>query len=156
MTSNPQLSPVAEAAVKRIQFIHWVDHEIDRFTPGLEKALSCGMPDGVRTHNMADLKSMIINNEAQMWSTENGVCICTMSVYPQSSTYEIWLMAGDFDELMTKWFATVQDYARQCGASLMYVRGRKGWTRRLLSRGFKQGHSTTCLDLREHNGTTIQ
>jgi hypothetical protein len=147
-----QLSSVAQSAISRVNWIAAVDSEMDRVWPWIESALEHNMPGNVVTHNKDDLKQMVINNEAQLWTTPNGACITSVTVYPQTTIIQIWLMGGNFVELMTKHFDAVKLWAKSIDASLIYVQGRKGWTRRLESRGFKPHQSITCLEIQD--GTT--
>jgi hypothetical protein len=149
----PELSPVAQAAMERTHWIASVDLEIDRVWPWIEGAIANGMPYGVVTHTKDDIKSMIINNDAQLWTTPNGACVTCVTVYPRASILQIWLMGGDYNELMTKHFSAVNEWAKSIGASLMYVQGRKGWIRRLNRLGFEQHQAITCLEIK--NGRTV-
>jgi hypothetical protein len=148
-----EMSPVAHAAMQRTQWIAWVDGEVDRCWPWIEAAVENGMPYGVITHTKEDIKSMIMNGDAQLWTTPNGACVTCVTVYPRASIVQIWLMGGDYKELMTKHFDAVNKWAQSIGASLMYVQGRKGWVQRLNRLGFEQHQAITCLEIKD--GTTV-
>lgn len=146
-----ELSAVAQTAIQRNNWIASVDAEMDRCWPWLEEALEHNMPGGIITHTLADLKQMVINNDAQLWTTPNGACLTCVSIYPQTKIIEIWLMAGNYTELMTKHFDAVKRWAKSIGAPLIYVQGREGWIRRLERHGFKSHQRVTCLEI--ENGT---
>jgi len=151
------LSPVAEAAIQRTHWIAAVDAEMDRCWHWFESAIQHGFPPGIISHTKDDLKTMVINNDAQLWTTPNGACLTCVTVYPRVSIVQIWLMGGDYEELMTKHADAVFRWGQSIGASLVYVQGRKGWVRRLNSRGFKEHQAITCMELADYgqpSGTT--
>lgn len=149
MTGNaPTLSPVAMAAMERAQWIAAADMEMDRCWKFLEPAMNHGLPEGITMYTLDDLKQKVFTNDAQLWSTPNGACLTCVTVYPQTTIVQIWLMGGDFEELMTKHSDAVYRWAKETiGASMIYVQGRHGWTRRLKDRGFTRGQSIACMEL---------
>lgn len=149
MTGNaPTLSPVAKAAMERCQWLAAADMEMDRCWPWLKDAMEHGLPDGIVMYTLNDLKQKVFTDDAQLWSTPNGACLTCVSKYPQTTIVQIWLMGGDFEELMTKHSDAVYKWAKETiGASMIYVQGRKGWTRRLKERGFKEQQVITCMEL---------
>ena len=145
--NGEKVSPVAAAALQRNVWIAAVDKEIDRCWHWLEEAMKHGFPAGIISHTKDDLKEMVISNDAQLWSTPNGACLTCVTVYPRVSIVQIWLMGGDYEELMTKHADAVFRWGQSIGASLVYVQGRKGWTRRLRGRGFVEHQAITCMEL---------
>ena len=154
--NGEEISPIAAAAIHRNVWIAAVDKEIDRCWPWLEDAMVHGFPAGIISHTKDDIKEMVISNEAQLWSTPNGACLTCVTQYPRVSIVQIWLMGGDFEELMTKHEHAVYQWAKSIGASLVYVQGRRGWTRRLKSRGYKEHQAITCMELTNGRTSTGQ
>ena len=156
MTGNtPDLSPVVKAAMERNNWLAAADMEMDRVWPMLEPALRHGMPEGIVMYTLDDLKQRVFSNDAQLWTTPNGACLTCVTVYPQTTIVQIWLMGGDFEELMTKHSDAVYRWAKDTiGASMIYVQGRKGWTRRLKGRGFTEGQSITCMELANYGSAS--
>jgi len=149
MTQNPpQFSPVAIAAMERVRWLALADQEMDRCWPWLKEAQEHGLPPGIEMYTLNDLKQRVFNNDAQLWSTPNGACLTCVTIYPQTTIVQIWLMGGDYEELMTKHSDAVFRWAKDViGASMIYVQGRKGWTRRLKDRGFHELQSITAMEL---------
>lgn len=140
--------------MERVKWIANLDMEVDRVWHWLEDAMRRGFPAGIVSHNKNDIKEMLFNNDAQLWSTPNGACLTCVTVYPRTSIVQIWLMGGDFEELMTKHADAVYRWGKSIGASLVYVQGRKGWTRRLKSHGFIERQSITCMELEGYGNTS--
>ena len=145
---------MAKYAMDRVQWIANVDMEVDRVWHWLEEAIAHSFPDGIISHTKDDIKEMLFNSDAQLWTTPNGACVTCVTVYPQTSIVQIWLMGGDFEELMTKHSQAVYQWGRSIGASLVYVQGRKGWIRRLKGRGFVERQAITCMELSDGTSST--
>ena len=143
----PDVSPTAKYAMDRVHWIAQVDMEMDRVWHWLEDAMHHSFPDGIITHTKDDIKEMLFNNDAQLWTTPHGACVTCVTVYPQTSIVQIWLMGGDFEELMTKHADAVYRWGKSIGASLVYVQGRRGWIRRLKTRGFVERQAITSMEL---------
>jgi hypothetical protein len=131
-------SSVAEAAINEVAFIAWVDAEVDRCWPWLEQAMRRGVPGGIITHGIDDIKKMVFTRQAHLWTTPNGVALTTFSQYPLCRIMNIWLLGGDFEEVFDIHNDAVEHFARSNGARLLYAQGRPGWVRRLRDRGYKE------------------
>jgi hypothetical protein len=114
-------------------YVQVLGQEIDRCRPWIEAALN----RSIRSHRFEDVKQLILHGEAQIWSTENGCCVTTITVYPISKALQIWLLGGDFEEVYNAHNDAIESFAKAEGCDQLVVNGRRGWERRLKSRGYE-------------------
>lgn len=122
------------------------EKEIDNCRHWIEASLERSTFFGIATHNFEDVKAMILSHQAQLWYTDKGCMVTFITHFPQSSMITVWLMGGDFEYIMDKWEERIYDWARSQGCKVLYVMGRKGWTRRLKSRDYVE-HATVVSKL---------
>jgi hypothetical protein len=114
---------------------------IDRCREWIEASLKRSQFLEVETHSFDDVKTMLLNNEAELWSTANGCVVTFISRFPRSSLLTLWLAGGLFEEVMAEHEESIMDWGRLNECSAMYVMGRKGWKRKLRARDFVE-HAT--------------
>ena len=122
------------------------EKEIDNSREWIEASLERSTFFGVATHDFEDVKAMILNHQAQLWYTDRGCMVTFVTHFPKASMITVWLMGGDFEYIMDYWEEKVYDWARSQGCEVLYVMGRKGWTRRLKSRNYVE-HATVVSKL---------
>lgn len=119
---------------------------IDQCREWIEASLERSTFFGIATHNFEDVKAMILEGNAELWPTDKGCIVTFVSHFPQASMMTAWLMGGDFDYVMDKWEETMYNYGRSQGCKMIYIMGRKGWTRRMKSRKYVE-HATVISKL---------
>lgn len=124
-------------------------NEVTRCWPWLESAMRRGIPGGVVTHHLEDVIQLVLSGDAQLWSTSDGCMLTYITSYPRCRILEVWCLAGDFDQVSAAHEQSMVDFAKSIGAVLLHVRGRKGWAKKLQSRGYKQGQVIMTLNLME-------
>lgn len=112
--------------------------EIDRCQPWIQAALERSCADGRPTHSFLCVRQMILSNEAQLWSTENGCCVTILSTFPLRTIMQVWLLGGDFEEVFETHADNVERYARNNNCDVLFVTGRRGWVRRLEPHGYTE------------------
>jgi len=137
-----------------LHFNNPLKREVERCWPWIEAAMQKGMPGGVITHNLDDVSAMVINGDAQLWSTPDGCMLTYVSAFPRAKIVQVWTLGGDFDQVMLQHEQAVIEWATSIGAVLLYVQGRKGWTRKLADRGWKESQRIMTLELNngKHGG----
>ena len=121
--------------------------EAHRCWPWMKAAMQRGMPSGILTHDLDDIIQMLLDGNAQLWSTEDGCIVTCVTTFPKTRIVQIWLMGGDFEQVVSEHEAALVDWATSIGACLLYVQGRKGWLRRLKDRGYQQNQVILSLEL---------
>ncbi len=117
------------------------NQEIYRCKSWIEMSLDRSQFEGIETHNFGDVRKMLLDNEAQLWSTEKGCVVTFISHFPQSSLLTVWLCGGDFEQIMTEREDAINKFGKDQGCSIIYILGRKGWKRKLKARGYVE-HAT--------------
>jgi hypothetical protein len=119
---------------------------VDRCRLWIEASLKRSQFEGIETHDFEDVKAMLVNGEAELWSTANGCVITFISHFPKASMLTLWLAGGLFEEVMDEHEESIMRWGRQNKCSSMYVMGRKGWKRKLRAREFIE-HATVVSKL---------
>lgn len=126
--------------------------ETVRCWPWMEAAMRRGMPGGILTHNLEDIIQMVLGGDAQLWTSPDGVMVTYVSNFPRCRIVQVWLLGGDFEQVTSQHEAALIEWSKSIGAALLYVQGRRGWLRKLASRGYKQHQAIVCLEL--ENGSS--
>lgn len=123
--------------------------DVTRCWPWLESAIRRGMPGGILTHNLEDVIQLVLNGDAQLWSVEDGCMLTYITTFPRCKIVEVWCMGGNFENIAETHELAMVDFAKSIGATALHVRGRRGWARRLKSRGYEQHQVIMTLDLEQ-------
>lgn len=126
--------------------LHTFASEIDRCRVWIEASMKRSQFEGVVTHDFNDVKTMLLNGEAELWSSANGCVITFISHFPKSSLLTLWLAGGKFEEVMDDHEKSIILWGKQNHCASMYVMGRKGWKRKLRARNFVE-HATVVSKL---------
>ena len=120
----------------KIQTASAADNElaaiIDYCRPWIEAALA----RSAESHYFEDVKQAILDNRAQIWPSQNGCIVTTVTEFPKSKMLQVWLCGGDFDEVFNKYNDMIEEWGRKQGCDQMFINGRKGWERRLKDVGY--------------------
>ena len=90
-------------------FLEALYDEIDRCQTWIENALD----RSARSHHFQDVKNMIMQGEARLWSTENGCCVTCFSTFPATKMLQLWLLGGDFEEVYAGCSDKIEQWARE-------------------------------------------
>lgn len=104
--------------------------------PILQRALDKFDYGSDSDHILLDL----LNGNRQLWiiGVFDAVAITSVKTLPKFSVLDISLLAGDNIEVwLEKLVSQLTMYAKACGCKYVDGFGRKGWTRKLESHGFK-------------------
>ena len=109
-----------------------LDKELDRCRVWIEAALE----HSARSHTFENVKELVMNEAAHLWSSPTGCMVTLFVEYPLSRTLHIWLLGGDFEQVYTDHAETLDKWAKDNQCDQIVVNGRKGWERRLKNRGY--------------------
>lgn len=108
---------------------------IDQFKPLIERALKYSGG----THSFDDVKAGILSGYMQIWPAERGVAVTEIISYPRRKVLNVFLAAGEMDQLLDMIDAAT-DWGRSQGCNAMTMTGRKGWLKILGAQGWRQTH----------------
>ena len=117
----------------RIPLSWALNDELDRCKEWIEAALLYSS----NSHTFLQVKQMVLDGEATLWSTENGVIITCISNLPNLRMMQLWLMGGSYQEVLEQVYDKIEAHARDQQCQQMFINGRKGWERRLAPLGYK-------------------
>lgn len=89
------------------------------------------------THTVEDLDEAIKAEKMQLWQNDRSVIVTELIAFPQYNVINIALAAGDLDAVMA-WQPTIEQFARENGATRMRMMGREGWSAVLPKYGWHQ------------------
>lgn len=100
------------------------------------------------THTLDDIARGIYNGQFTLWTPGGGSVIVTeVVVYPRRKVLNIFLGAGDMDDLINT-LPALEDHARANGCDGLACSGRIGWARVLKEHGWGNSHMSVSKDLR--------
>lgn len=115
-------------AVRRIGTLPFsLADEVDRCEPWIQAALD----NSLRSHDFSDVKTLILTNQAQLWSVENGCVVTTINYFPRSTVLSIWLCGGDFHDVYNEHYWRIENFAKESGCDQIVINGRRGWQKRM-------------------------
>lgn len=80
----------------------------------------------LKTHLWEDIVDGLISKRFHLIPLKNSALICEFIQYPRLKALNIFLAGGDLKELETL-NPHLMDWARDCGADRIEIRGRIGW-----------------------------
>lgn len=121
-------------AVRRIGTFHFsLSDEIDRCRPWIQAALD----NSLRSHDFSDVRTLILTNQAQLWSVDTGCAVTTITYYPRSTVLSLWLCGGDFQDVYNEHYWRIENFAKENQCDQIVINGRRGWERRMKAEGYK-------------------
>lgn len=119
-----------------------VTAELERCRPWIEAALrrSGG------THEYSDVFDAVLAGTMQLWPAPRGCAITEIVVYPRKTLLNVFLAAGELDQV-TDGIEAVAAWAREQGCDGMIMSGRRGWERVLGNRGWSRLHSVMTREV---------
>lgn len=80
----------------------------------------------LKTHLWEDIVEGLLNKRFHLLPLKNSALICEFIQYPRLKALNIFLAGGDLKELEAL-NPHLMDWARDCGADRIEIRGRIGW-----------------------------
>jgi len=89
-----------------------------------------------RCHNIEWLDVQIVNGDARVFASPDGLVVVTVKQYPAGATELHGLVAaGELDAILPL-IDQAEDWARQMGVTFACISSRPGWVRVLKNRGY--------------------
>jgi hypothetical protein len=88
------------------------------------------------THTFEDVADNIRAGRMQLWPTQRGCAVTEIVVYPQKKVLNVFLAAGDMDQVLDG-IDAVAAWGSAQGCTAMTMSGRTGWKRVLGARGWE-------------------
>lgn len=98
------------------------------------------------THTFDDIVRAVYAGHMQFWPAERGCAITEILVYPQKKVLHVFLAAGEMDQIVDMDESAVE-FARLNECNGMSIAGRKGWSRVLKDKGYKESFVTLSKEI---------
>ena len=118
----------------------WLAYHFQRTKPWIEAALA----RDVGTHNIEDVWAALETGHAQLWPTQNAVCVTTIENYPRAKALRGWLAGGNLHEIVET-EPVIRAWAKRMGCDLMLIGGRRGWLKAF--EGYEEAHTVMARKL---------
>lgn len=109
---------------------------------GIEAALA----HAYGSHTFDDVVMKIITGDCHFYKLDGCFLIMQVITYPRYKTYHCFLASGNQGALDQTWEG-VKKTAAHLGCKYVTITGRRGWERRLQSRGWKHMYSTMGMEV---------
>ena len=84
---------------------------------------------------------------ATLWVRDNSVAVTNIIDCPQGRRFNIWVAAGDMQELIAEMYPEFEKQAREFGCKTVTITGRRGWVRAMKDVGFKEVATVVAKEL---------
>lgn len=98
------------------------------------------------THEFSDIVEAVMNGKMQLWPAPRGCAITEIVVYPRKKLLNVFLAAGELDQV-TDGIDAVAAWAKTQGCEGLIMSGRRGWERVLGRIGWLRLHSVMTREV---------
>ena len=119
-----------------------LDEELTRCKPWIEAALEYSGG----THTFADVVDCVKLGTMQLWPAERGCAVTEIITFPRKKTMHIFLAGGELDQFFDMHESAIQ-WAKAQGCSAVTLSGRRGWTKAMSAKGWKEVYTTVGLEI---------
>lgn len=98
-------------------------------------------------YSVDDVLKEVFSNKADIWIGEDSVAVTTLLQLPQATRFNIWVAAGDMDELVSEMHPVFEARARDAGCKRMVITGRRGWVRAMKDLGYREVATVVAKEL---------
>ena len=116
--------------------------ELARCRPWIEAALEYSGG----THNFDDVVSGLAEGKMQLWPAPKGCIVTEIEVYPRKKVLNVFLGAGELDQLMDM-HKDVIAWSKAQGCVAVTITGRYGWKKPLTKHGWKPLHASYVKEI---------
>jgi hypothetical protein len=89
------------------------------------------------SHQFHDICRGVLTGEFYLWHGDNGCAITEFTLYPTKKVLHVFLAGGDMQQILD-FEESAAAWGKACGCSEMTIAGRKGWSKVLGNRGWKE------------------
>ena len=119
-----------------------LDQELERCRKWIEAALEYSGG----THDFDDIVRMVKANILQFWPAADACAITEVIEYPKKKVLHIFLAGGNMDTIVDM-NESAEYFAKLNGCTGMSIAGRKGWSKVLSKKGYKEAFTTLGKDI---------
>lgn len=105
----------------------------DLYAPFVEQALNRSEGDWTAE----EVRLEVAHNRAQLWPGEKSVAVSQVYMDKDRLGMRVWLASGDMSELM-EMLEAGEKWAKAKNLDFVSVDGRRGWSRVLRKKGYKE------------------
>jgi len=116
--------------------------ELARCRPWIEAALEYSGG----THNFDDVAEALASGKMQLWPAPKGCIVTEIVVYPRKKVLNVFLGAGELDQLMDM-HKDVIAWSKAQGCVAVTITGRHGWKKPLTKHGWKPLHASYVKEI---------
>jgi hypothetical protein len=116
--------------------------ELTRCRPWIEAALEYSGD----THSFDDVAEALASGKMQLWPAPKGCIVTEIVVYPRKKVLNVFLGAGELDQLMDM-HKDVIAWSKAQGCVAVTITGRHGWKKPLTKHGWKPLHASYVKEI---------
>jgi hypothetical protein len=116
--------------------------ELARCRPWIEAALEYSGG----THSFDDVAEALASGKMQLWPAPKGCIVTEIVVYPRKKVLNVFLGAGELDQLMDM-HKDVIAWSKAQGCVAVTITGRHGWKKPLTKHGWKPLHASYVKEI---------
>ena len=116
--------------------------ELARCRPWIEAALEYSGG----THSFNDVTEALASGKMQLWPAPKGCIVTEIVVYPRKKVLNVFLGAGELDQLMDM-HKDVIAWSKAQGCVAVTITGRHGWKKPLTKHGWKPLHASYVKEI---------
>lgn len=98
------------------------------------------------THNFDDVAEGLASGKMQLWPAPKGCIVTEIVVYPRKKVLNVFLGAGELDQLMDM-HKDVIAWSKAQGCVAVTITGRHGWKKPLTKHGWKPLHASYVKEI---------
>ena len=98
------------------------------------------------THNFDDVAEALASGKMQLWPAPKGCIVTEIVVYPRKKVLNVFLGAGELDQLMDM-HKDVIAWSKAQGCVAVTITGRHGWKKPLTKHGWKPLHASYVKEI---------
>ena len=98
------------------------------------------------THSFDDVAEALASGKMQLWPAPKGCIVTEIVVYPRKKVLNVFLGAGELDQLMDM-HKDVIAWSKAQGCVAVTITGRHGWKKPLTKHGWKPLHTSYVKEI---------
>lgn len=97
------------------------------------------------THDFDDVVESVKTGAMQFWPAKDACAVTELLRYPKKKVLHIFLAGGNLETILDM-EESARAFAEVNGCTALSMAGRKGWSKVLRQKGFKEAHTTMGKD----------
>lgn len=110
-----------------------IETELERCRDWIQAALDYGG----NTHDFEDIVSGVMSGYMQFWPARDAAAVTEILTYPKKKVLNIFLAGGNMETIIDM-NESAEYFAKANGCTSMTMAGRKGWSKVLKDKGYRE------------------